>query len=1205
MKKYFCVFSLVLLSSLLCLQSLSAQSKTISWQTVYAFSSVSPSGHNLYYDTLNGVAIVTYPELKTYSNHSYPFWGSAEPTGNVIIPDSVINLATNIKYPVEKIRDHAFWACSGITAITIPSTIKTIEQCAFDQCTGLTTVYFNADTLQTSSSSNFNDCTNFTTLIIGNNVRCIPDDMFKACSGLTNVVIPNSVVRIGNMAFRACSSLTSITIGRNVKYIGNGAFAFCNNLTSINFMADSCLFTYSWLPTNISEVTIGNNVKIIPENFCKGLSSLNSIQIPDSVSYIGQSSFYNCSSLSSITLPSFLDSIGADAFYGCTGLNRTSYNGTLESWCQIDFANASANPISKSRNLYINDSLITHITIPTTVCNIKSFSFCGDTNILSIILPNTIHSIGESSFSGCNKLPSVSFPDSLYTIETGAFSGCNSLSAISLPNSLTIIGERAFANCTGLTSVFLPNSLLQIGSRAFTNCSSISSIILPNTLTTISDWAFSYCSGLSSVTLPDSLVYIDDYAFFYCSNLSSISFPNTLTAIGTRAFDNDTMLSVVRLMGAFSHVGDYAFQYCIHMDSLFLGKNIDTIGTCAFRGCSSLKFIKLYTHIPPVLMGYNGFNNIYPYPLFVTPCNSRPLYVSEWGQGSNNNWTYADFWIPMEFTINVSSNSPYSYGTVSIIETNSCSSTAVIKATPSNYHYYFVQWNDGVTTNPRTIDLVQDTLFSATFGRQSYTITCTSNNTTLGSVSGGGTVEYLDTVSITATANTGCHFTRWNDNNTTNPRTITVTSNQTFTAYFDYDQYILSVNANNTSYGSVSGGGSYHYNTNHTINATANYGYHFTMWSDGNTNNPRTITLTQDTAFTALFAKNIYTITTISADTIKGSVIGSTSIEYLDSVTIVAIPNYGYHFTAWNDGNTDNPRIVLATKDSVFTASFGYNQYTITLYVDTDIHGLVVGGGTYNYLSEQTVTATANYGYHFTAWSDGNTNNPRNITLTQDTSFTALFAKNQYMLTLQSDDVAHGSVIGGGVFDYLDTVAIEATAVEHYHFVHWSGGNTDNPRQYVITGDNIIIATFAIDTHHVSVESCNIAFGSVAGSGDYEYGTPATVTATAYSGYQFAHWSNGDTHNPYTFAVLQDTTLVAIFKTETQGIDDVIADAVNVYTLEDQIVVETELKEEIGIYDIVGRKVDGGHKTRFDVPASGVYLVKIGTSPIQKVVIVK
>ena len=109
-----------------------------------------------------------------------------------------------------------------------------------------------------------------------------------------------------------------------------------------------------------------------------------------------------------------------------------------------------------------------------------------------------------------------------------------------------------------------------------------------------------------------------------------------------------------------------------------------------------------------------------------------------------------------------------------------------------------------------------------------------------------------------------------------------------------------------------------------------------------------------------------------------------------------------------------------------------------------------------------------------------------------------------------------------------------------------------------MTEDATLTAIFAIDTHHVSVKSCNIAFGNVGGGGDFEYGNPATVTATAYSGYRFVRWSNADTHNPYTFAVLQDITLTAIFETETQNIDNVATDAFNVYVLGGQIVVETD-----------------------------------------------
>lgn len=128
--------------------------------------------------------------------------------------------------------------------------------------------------------------------------------------------------------------------------------------------------------------------------------------------------------------------------------------------------------------------------------------------------------------------------------------------------------------------------------------------------------------------------------------------------------------------------------------------------------------------------------------------------------------------------------------------------------------------------------------------------------------------------------------------------------------------------------------------------------------------------------------------------------------------------------------------------------------------------------------------------------------------------------------------------------------------------------------------------------------------GTVSGGGTYNEGTTISISAIANEGYRFEHWQDNNTQNPRTITVTSNATYTAYF-VATQGIDDVIADAVNIYTHGGQIVVETELKEEIVIYDIVGRKVDGGRKTRFDVPASGVYLVKIGTSPTKKVVVVK
>lgn len=175
----------------------------------------------------------------------------------------------------------------------------------------------------------------------------------------------------------------------------------------------------------------------------------------------------------------------------------------------------------------------------------------------------------------------------------------------------------------------------------------------------------------------------------------------------------------------------------------------------------------------------------------------------------------------------------------------------------------------------------------------------------------------------------------------------------------------------------------------YSLTVVPNYGYHFTQWSDENTDNPRTITLASDTTFTAEFAKNTYTITTQSNNPEWGTAAGDTIALYMDEVEISAIPNYGYHFDKWNDNNTSNPRTVSVTEDKTYTATFAKNVYSITKNAE---HGSISGNSTAEYLDYVTLTATPDYGYHFTQWSDGLKDNPRIFQITKDTTFTAEFA---------------------------------------------------------------------------------------------------------------------------------------------------------------------------------------------------------------------
>lgn len=201
----------------------------------------------------------------------------------------------------------------------------------------------------------------------------------------------------------------------------------------------------------------------------------------------------------------------------------------------------------------------------------------------------------------------------------------------------------------------------------------------------------------------------------------------------------------------------------------------------------------------------------------------------------------------------------------------------------------------------------------------------------------------------------------------------------------------------------------------------------------------------------------------------------------------------------------------------------------------------------------------------------------------------------------------HGNVEGGGEFEYGTPCTITATAYSGYRFVRWSNGVTYNPYTFAVTTDMELTAIFVEEgsIFNITATTADPTMGTVTGGGPYGVGEEAVLTAIPNTGYQFDHWDDGNTMNPRSITVSADASFTAYF-VATQRIDDVIPDiVVNVYTLGSQIVVETNLKNEIGIYDIAGRKVDGGRKTRFDVPASGVYLVKIGTIPTQKVVVVK
>ena len=431
-------------------------------------------------------------------------------------------------------------------------------------------------------------------------------------------------------------------------------------------------------------------------------------------------------------------------------------------------------------------------------------------------------------------------------------------------------------------------------------------------------------------------------------------------------------------------------------------------------------------------------------------------------------------------------------------------------------------------------------------------------------------------------------FIQWNDSSTVNPRTVTLSSNMTYTGEMLVEYKVTT--STDPAGGMVPGTGWSISTTSKSFTAPVRAGFSFSHWMVNGVNsgssNPLNIIIDAPKHIVAVYIADQIpcnlTVTTspdlaldIEIDGVpftspKGMIVNSGTTKQIAAITpqekdispwLSGIDSR-YVFDDWNDGNTSNPRNITVNSDITYTANMD-TEYRITVDSSpSEVSGVAnfwTEGGTDWLFDFSGDTGSYNFSHWYVNGQDVGSARPLEIVVDKPYHVTAVFAEQQAQYTLAvttSPETGLNISIGGTNYTSPKTVILNSgTSISvavtspqekdksgqvtgtdtRFTFLRWSDTNTNNPRTITLNSDMTYTAEMKVE--YKVTTGTNPAGGTIDGAGWYVAGTVKNFTAPVRVGYSFSHWvingANMGEANPVVVNVNSPKNVIAYYNAET------------------------------------------------------------------------